>query len=232
MVRIGGDRICEIALTAASNMAVLPLVKKPSREVDTPEGFGKGFDKSLPAPGETRPPSKTRGCHDPRPGTLSRQQNHPARGRPARRPAAREDISVDGSEAALDPRRICRRRAAFRGRLVPAGKDLSAIRRRARHHRDRGLAARRLRHRADAERARRQRGAGLRRRRSGDGGLGDRGAQPGQCQPLARIRHRQRQAALRAARRQRAQAGGEFRDLDGAGLFDRGGSRSEGSACG
>jgi hypothetical protein len=26
-------------------MAVLPLVKKPSREVDTPEGFGKGFDK-------------------------------------------------------------------------------------------------------------------------------------------------------------------------------------------
>jgi hypothetical protein len=28
-------------------MAVLPLVKKPSREVDTP----KGFDKSLPAPG-------------------------------------------------------------------------------------------------------------------------------------------------------------------------------------
>jgi hypothetical protein len=35
-------------------MAVLPLVKKPSREVDTPrdfgKGFGKGFDKSLPAP--------------------------------------------------------------------------------------------------------------------------------------------------------------------------------------
>ena len=46
MVRIGGDRICEIALTAASNMAVLPLVKKPSREVDTPKGFGKGFDKN------------------------------------------------------------------------------------------------------------------------------------------------------------------------------------------
>ena len=33
----------------------------------------------------------------------------------------------------------------------------------------------------------------------------------------------QRQAALRTARRQRAQAGGEFRDLDGAGLLDRGG---------
>jgi hypothetical protein len=32
-------------------MAVLPLVKKPSREVDTPKGFGKGFDKRLPAPG-------------------------------------------------------------------------------------------------------------------------------------------------------------------------------------
>jgi hypothetical protein len=27
MVRIGGDRICEIALTAASSMAVQPLVK-------------------------------------------------------------------------------------------------------------------------------------------------------------------------------------------------------------
>src|SRR5205823_11318125 len=55
MVRIGGDRICESALTAASNMAVLPLVKKPSREVDTSKGFGK----SLPALGETRPSSKT-----------------------------------------------------------------------------------------------------------------------------------------------------------------------------
>src|SRR5436305_7827561 len=54
MVRIGGDRICESALTAASNMAVLPLVKKPSREVDTSKGFGK----SLPALGETRPTSK------------------------------------------------------------------------------------------------------------------------------------------------------------------------------
>src|SRR5947207_10783472 len=55
MVRIGGDRICESALTAASNMAVLPLVIKPSREVDTSKGFGK----SLPAPGETRLSSKT-----------------------------------------------------------------------------------------------------------------------------------------------------------------------------
>ena len=45
------------------------------------------------------------------------------------------------------------------------------------------------------------------------------------------IGHRQRQAALRAARRQRAQAGGECRDLDGAGLLDRGRSRSEGSAA-
>jgi hypothetical protein len=43
MVRIGGDRICEIALTAASNMAVLPLVKKPLREVDTSKGFGKSL---------------------------------------------------------------------------------------------------------------------------------------------------------------------------------------------
>jgi len=51
MVRIGGDRICEIALTAASNMAVLPLVKKPSREVDTPKGFGKGFDERPSARG-------------------------------------------------------------------------------------------------------------------------------------------------------------------------------------
>ena len=182
--RIGGDRICESALTAASNMAVLPLVKKPSREVDTPEGFDKGFDESLSAPGETRLPSKTRGCHDPRPGTLSRQQNHPARGGSARRPAAREGISVDGSEAALDTRRVCRGCPALRGRLVPAGKDLSAIRRRPRHHRNRGLAARRLRRRAGAERARRQRGAGLRRCRSRDGGLGHGRAQPGQCQPL------------------------------------------------
>jgi hypothetical protein len=31
MVRIGGDRICEIALTAASNMAVQPLVKTLAR---------------------------------------------------------------------------------------------------------------------------------------------------------------------------------------------------------
>ena len=32
----------------------------------------------------------------------------------------------------------------------------------------------------------------------------------------------QRQAAVRAAQCERAQAGGEFRDLDGAGLLDRG----------
>jgi hypothetical protein len=32
-------------------MTVLPLVKKPSREVDSPEGFDKGFDKRLPARG-------------------------------------------------------------------------------------------------------------------------------------------------------------------------------------
>ena len=50
MVRIGGDRICEIALTAASNMAVLPLVKKPSREVDTPKGFDKGFRQAPAGP--------------------------------------------------------------------------------------------------------------------------------------------------------------------------------------
>jgi hypothetical protein len=37
-------------------MAVLPLVKEPLREVDTPKrfgkGFGKGFDKRLPASGK------------------------------------------------------------------------------------------------------------------------------------------------------------------------------------
>jgi hypothetical protein len=49
----------------------------------------------------------------------------------ARRPAAREEISIDVGQAALDARRIRRGRAALRGRLVPAGKDLSAIRRRA-----------------------------------------------------------------------------------------------------
>ena len=43
-------------------------------------------------------------------------------------------------------------------------------------------------HRADAQRARRQRSAGLRRRRSRHRGLGDRRAQPGQRQPLARFR--------------------------------------------
>ena len=76
----------------------------------------------------------------------------------------------------------------LRGRFVPAGKNLSAIRRRARCRRDRGLAAGRAWHCAGAERARRQRGAGIRRRRNRLRRLGDRRAQPGQCQPLARIR--------------------------------------------
>src|SRR5260370_41262664 len=41
MERIGGDRICESASTAASTMAVLasPI---PSRELDMLAGFGKG----------------------------------------------------------------------------------------------------------------------------------------------------------------------------------------------
>src|SRR5258706_7051877 len=41
MERIGGDRICESALTAASNMVALssPI---PSRELDMLAGFGKG----------------------------------------------------------------------------------------------------------------------------------------------------------------------------------------------
>ena len=86
---------------------------------------------------------------------------------------------------------------------------------------DRRLVARRLRHRAGAERARRQRGAGLRRCRSGDGGVGDRRAQPGQRQPHPRIRDRQRQAAVRTARRQRTQACCQRRGFDGAGLLDR-----------
>ena len=91
-------------------------------------------------------------------------------------------------EAALDARRIWRRRAAFRGRLVPAREHLSAVRRRAGNRPDGGGAARRARHCAGAQRARRQRGAGLRRCRNRLGGLGHRRAQPGQCQPLARCR--------------------------------------------
>src|SRR6202022_1957307 len=39
--RIGGDRICESALTAASSMMALSLKRKPSRQVDTPAGLGK-----------------------------------------------------------------------------------------------------------------------------------------------------------------------------------------------
>ena len=45
-------------------------------------------------------------------------------------------LSLDSRKAALDPRRIRRRRAAFRGRLVPARQDFSAIRRRPRYRRD------------------------------------------------------------------------------------------------
>src|SRR5713226_7660 len=41
MERIGGERICESALTAASNMAALSQREKPSREVDMLRGFGK-----------------------------------------------------------------------------------------------------------------------------------------------------------------------------------------------
>jgi hypothetical protein len=41
MVRIGGDRIWESALTAASSMMASPLTKKPSREVEMQSGFGK-----------------------------------------------------------------------------------------------------------------------------------------------------------------------------------------------
>src|SRR5262245_19097110 len=41
--RIGGDRICERALTAASNMAVQPLQQKNTRrQVDMAGPFGKG----------------------------------------------------------------------------------------------------------------------------------------------------------------------------------------------
>src|SRR5882757_8906307 len=39
--RIGGDRICESALTAASSMAALSF-PKPSRELEMLVGFGKG----------------------------------------------------------------------------------------------------------------------------------------------------------------------------------------------
>src|SRR5258708_36280634 len=41
MERIGGDRICESALTAASNMVAYLGTKKPSRQVAMREGFGK-----------------------------------------------------------------------------------------------------------------------------------------------------------------------------------------------
>ncbi len=41
MDRIGGDRICESALTAASSMMVPPLRTKSSREVEMPARLGK-----------------------------------------------------------------------------------------------------------------------------------------------------------------------------------------------
>ena len=44
--RIGGDRICDSALTAASSMAVESSSrKKPSREVDMQARFGKSRQK-------------------------------------------------------------------------------------------------------------------------------------------------------------------------------------------
>ena len=89
-----------------------------------------------------QPAKPLRGSHDPRSRRLSRRAREPARGRPARRPATGEDFSLDGGEAALDPRRIRRGRAAFRGRLVPAGKNVSAIRRCARDRQDRGVSFR------------------------------------------------------------------------------------------
>src|SRR6185295_2226043 len=45
MVRIGGDRICESALTAASNMAVQPLVKTLARGRDA-GGVRQGLRRS------------------------------------------------------------------------------------------------------------------------------------------------------------------------------------------
>ena len=52
--RIGGDRICDSALTAASSMMVLSSAKPP-REVDMRKGFGKSreaeaFDGGLAVP--------------------------------------------------------------------------------------------------------------------------------------------------------------------------------------
>ena len=125
--------------------------------------------------------------------------------------------------------RIRCRRAAFRGRLVPVGKNLSAIRRCAGDRRHDRRAARRAWHRAGAERARRRCGAGLRRCRNRHGGLGHRRTQPRQRQPLARAGHRQRPQALRIARHECAQADRFGGDFHGARMFDRGAGRSEGS---
>ena len=49
MERIGGDRICDSALTAASNMMVPSSPEKLSREVDTRTGFGKGSARAAQA---------------------------------------------------------------------------------------------------------------------------------------------------------------------------------------
>src|SRR4051812_39416759 len=49
MERIGGDRTCESALTAAFNMAVQPSPGKLWRDLDTPDGFGKGQVRPEPS---------------------------------------------------------------------------------------------------------------------------------------------------------------------------------------
>src|SRR6516164_4855975 len=59
----------------------------------------------------------------------------------------------------------------------------------------------------------------------------NRGAQPGQCQPLAGVGDRQCEAALRVARRQHAQADRACGNLDGARLLDFGRGRSERGAA-
>ena len=154
---------------------------------------------------------------------------YPARGRPARRPATGEEVSVYLGQAALDPRRICRGRPAFRGRLVPARQDLSAIRRRARF----------IRTVASLPGAH---GIAL--------VLNERGVNEALASGVAEIAtvvsateehsqanaNRSRESAIanvkrlcESARRQRPQADRQCRDLDGAGLFDRRRGRSEGS---
>ncbi len=221
---------------AGSSTMSMPMatrfVSRRSRSSGTAPTLAKGsrcpcweptprpFAPSLRARHFRQPAKPQRGSHDPRSRRLSRQPRHLARGRPARRPANGEDISLDRGEAALAARGIRCRRAALRGRLVPARDDIPAIRRCARDRPHRGNASRRARRRADAQRARRQRGAGLGRCRSRHRGIGDRRAQPGQREAVARPGDRQRQAAVRVARCQFAQADRQCGDLDGAGLFD------------